>query len=42
MPVKCGPGDLMTPGFCLAADELNAAAMMPEENQQILTWLAPG
>ncbi len=39
-PVQCDPGDLVTPGFCLAVDELDAAAMMPEEIQQIRMWLS--
>lgn len=38
-PIQCGPGDRMTSGFFLVADELNAASMRPEEIQQIRTWL---
>lgn len=39
MPVQCSPGDLMSPGFVVAADELNGAAMRAEEIQQIRAWL---
>jgi hypothetical protein len=38
-PIQGGPGDLPTPGFLVAAAELNAAAMGAEEIQQIRTWL---
>jgi hypothetical protein len=42
MPVQCGPGDPMTPGFFITADELDATAMTPAEAQDIRMWLSQG
>jgi hypothetical protein len=39
-PFRCAPGNPPTPGFVFVPDGLDAATLMPQEVQQIRTWLA--